>query len=95
MSQSSLRPSAALVGIDIAPLETVDFSRLLSKGSAEIAKLLHCCVTHGFFYLDLQGTESARQLLSYKEDVFRFMETYFNQPLDVKMKDDRSSVTDG
>jgi hypothetical protein len=27
--------------------------------------------------------------------VLRFMETYFDQPLDVKMKDDRTSVTHG
>jgi hypothetical protein len=27
--------------------------------------------------------------------VFRFMENYFDQPLEVKMKDDRASVTHG
>ena len=80
--------------VSIAPLENIDFARLETKNSAEIDKLLNCCKTHGFFYLDLRGTESANQFLADKMDMLRFMETYFDQPLEVKMGD-RTSVTHG
>jgi hypothetical protein len=80
--------------VSIAPFKTIDFASLESKDPAEISKLLQCGETHGFFYLDFQGTESARQFLADKMDVLRFMATYFNQPLDVKMND-RVSLTHG
>jgi isopenicillin N synthase-like dioxygenase len=81
--------------VNVAPLETIDFANLASRDPAEISRLLRCCQTHGFFYLDLQGTDSARQVISDEKDILRFMETYFDQPLDVKMKEDRTSVTHG
>jgi hypothetical protein len=70
--------------VSVAPLETIDFARLASKDPFEISRLLRCCETHGFFYLDLQGTDSARQVISDEKDVLRFMETYFDQPQDEK-----------
>ena len=81
--------------VRIAPLETIDFARLASKDPLETSRLLRCCQTHGFFYLDLQGTDSTRQVISDEKDVLKFMENYFDQPLEAKMKDDRASVTHG
>ena len=80
--------------LSIAPLETVDFSRLVTRDEAEISKLLASCQTHGFFYLDLQNAES-RPILEDAQHVVRIMENYFAQPLEVKMKDDRQSLTLG
>jgi isopenicillin N synthase-like dioxygenase len=99
MSPSTQLPptSAILHGqeVNIAPLETIDFARLAAKDPLEVSRLLRCCVTHGFFYLDLQGNDPARQVISDEKDVLRFMESYFDQPLEVKMKDDRASYTHG
>ena len=81
--------------VRIAPLETIDFARLASKDPFEISRLFGCCQTHVFFYLDLQGTDSARQVISDEKDVLRFMENYFDQPLEAKMRDDRASMTHG
>lgn len=98
MSKPTLSPTSAVLHgqeVNIAPLETIDFARLESKDPLEISRLLRCCETHGFFYLDLQGTDPARQVILDEKDVLRFMENYFDQPLEVKMKDDRASVTHG
>ena len=80
--------------ISLASLETINFSRLESKDTAETSRLLQCGQTHGFFYLDFQRTDSTRQFLADKMDILRFMETYFDQPLEVKMND-RASLTHG
>lgn len=81
--------------VPIAPLKTIDFVRLEARDPVEVAKLLHSCQTHGFFYLALKGNEKSAQVVKDKENVLRVMEEYFDQPLDVKMKDYRGSVTDG
>ena len=80
--------------LSVAPLETVDFSRLVTRDEAEISKLLVSCQTHGFFYLDLQNAES-RTILEDAQQLVRIMENYFAQPLEAKMKDDRQSLTLG
>lgn len=41
--------------IKVAPLETIDFNRILSKEPAEVSKMLQCSQNRGFFYLDLQN----------------------------------------
>jgi hypothetical protein len=48
-----------------------------------------------FFYLSLHGTDVGRQIISDQNDVFRLMETYFEQPLETKMKDCRGFSTHG
>ena len=78
--------------ISLAPLKTINFSRLECKDLSEISKLLECGETHGFFYLDLLGTSSGLQFLADKMDVLRFMESYFDQPLGVKMNDRASAI---
>ncbi len=81
--------------VDVAPLQTVDFGKLLARDHAEVQKLLSACVTHGFFYLDLQTSDVGRKILEDEQGVLRFMENYFAQPRDVKMLDDRQSFLHG
>lgn len=81
--------------VTIAPLATIDLARLIKRDEGEIAKLLSACVTHGFFYLDLQTSEQGRQIVSDEQGVLGFMREYFNQPHEVKMLDDRKSFTHG
>jgi len=78
----------------IAPLETIDFGRLLDKDSEEQLRLLALSVKDGFFYLDLQSPR-IKQILSDKENVVKMMEEYFALPHEEKMKDDRGTHTHG
>jgi hypothetical protein len=39
--------------IDVAPLESIDYARLVAKDPAELKKLLRVCKTPGIFYLDI------------------------------------------
>jgi isopenicillin N synthase-like dioxygenase len=79
--------------IPVAPLETISYDKLLAGDSIEIERLLSNCKSLGFFYLDLTG--AAQVTLDNSRDVFKFMEEYFDQPLDVKLRDVRHSVTHG
>ncbi|KAI0638938.1 2OG-Fe-II oxygenase family oxidoreductase [Trametes polyzona] len=81
--------------VPVAPLATVDLGRLIARDADEVAKLLEVCKTHGFFYLDLQTCEPGRQIVEAEQGLLRFMENYFAQPAEVKLKDDRKSFTHG
>ncbi|THU90839.1 Clavaminate synthase-like protein [Dendrothele bispora CBS 962.96] len=81
--------------VKIASLDTVDLGRLLTKNPIEIKKLLDVCMTHGFFYLDLQTCKEGLQLIDDEQGVYRFMEEYFAKPLETKMLDDRKSFLHG
>lgn len=59
-----------------------------------MANLLKACQNEGFFYLDLEGPES-NNIETDRRSVLDFMEKYFAQPIDEKMKDDRDSETHG
>lgn len=78
----------------VAHLETIDFAKLLAQEQDEVAKLLSASSTAGFFYVDLQG-QSARTLLEDEVKMYRLMEEYFDQPLDIKMKDVRGTHKHG
>ena len=78
----------------IAQLDTIDFAKLLSQEPSEISKLLHACQTAGFFYVDIQG-QSARSLLEDEERMYKAMEAYFDQSMEIKMKDDRETHKHG
>jgi isopenicillin N synthase-like dioxygenase len=80
--------------LNIAALETIDFSRLATKDADEIDKLLKCCESDGFFYLNLQN-EPTHQILIDLQAILRVMQKYFAQPLETKMRDDRRSNTHG
>ncbi|KAF2704392.1 Clavaminate synthase-like protein [Pleomassaria siparia CBS 279.74] len=80
--------------IKTARLEPIDFAKLLARDESEIAKLLSACSTTGPFYVDIQG-QSARCLLEDEENMYKVMEAYFDQPLEVKMQDDRGTYKRG
>ncbi|KAE8385472.1 Clavaminate synthase-like protein [Aspergillus alliaceus] len=88
-------PASSIVvpDIPIAPLPTISYDKLLTGDPEEIARLLGNCQSLGFFYLDLTG--AAQVVLNNSRDVFKLMEVYFEQPLDVKLRDLRHSVTHG
>jgi hypothetical protein len=96
MSQNTVRHTAVIQGkrIDVAPLETIDYARLEASEPAEIAKLLKACHMPGFFYLDVQGA-ATREVLVDLQSVLGITEKYFEQPLEVKMKEYRESVERG
>lgn len=48
--------------IDVAPLETIDYSLIAKQDSAETERLLHACQTLGFFHLDLSQEPSGEAL---------------------------------
>jgi len=79
----------------IAPLPVIEFEKLLSGSDSEIARLVDICKSLGFFYLKLDVAGPGQFLLDNSRHAFQFMEEYFNQPLDVKLRDIRQSVTHG
>ncbi|KAF2675772.1 2OG-Fe-II oxygenase family oxidoreductase [Lentithecium fluviatile CBS 122367] len=91
MSQSNLQEQSSL---KVAHLETIDFAKLLAHEEAEVSKLMTACTTAGFFYVDLQG-QSGRGLLEDEDSMYKTMSEFFDQPLDVKMKEDRGSHKHG
>lgn len=96
MPQDTVLRTAMLDGteVDIAPLDTVDFSRIVTKDPAEIAKLFMASQTHGFFYLDLR-TDTTSQILEDVQGVLSVMKRFFAQDLMTKMQEYRASPKHG
>ncbi|CEJ93513.1 hypothetical protein VHEMI09095 [[Torrubiella] hemipterigena] len=69
-------------------LPTIHLDLLRSGDASESQKLLGACQNQGFFYLDLS---SDPELCDLWKGMLARMKDYFDQPLDVKMQDDRSS----
>ena len=69
--------------VPVYPMQTIDFSRLLSHEPAEVEKLVRCCQTEGYFYLDLQGIDG-RRMLDDQQDTLKLMHRFFESPLEVK-----------
>lgn len=69
--------------VPVYPMQTIDFSRLLSQEPAEVQKLVSCCQTDGFFYIDLQGIDG-RRMLDDQQETLKLMDRFFESPLEVK-----------
>lgn len=69
--------------VPVYPMQTVDFSQLLSQEPSEIEKLVKCCQTEGFFYIDLQGIDG-RRMLDDQQETLKLMHRFFESPLEVK-----------
>jgi isopenicillin N synthase-like dioxygenase len=69
--------------VPVYPMQTIDFSLLLSQEPVEIERLVKCCQTDGFFYLDLQGIDG-RRMLEDQQETLRLMHRFFESPLEVK-----------
>ncbi|WPG97474.1 Hypothetical protein R9X50_00025000 [Acrodontium crateriforme] len=80
--------------IVIAPLPTIKYDKLLAQDSTEITRLVDVCKSLGFFYLDF-NLSAAHSLVNNSNDVLGVMNEYFHQPIEVKMKDVRGTVTHG
>lgn len=89
-------PRAFEVGnVQPAPLATINFRQLTSKNPEEIEKLLRSSEAHGFFYISLQNDIGMCQISSAMQDLLRLMESYFNQPRELKIRDNVGSMTFG
>ncbi|RYP92842.1 hypothetical protein DL770_001013 [Monosporascus sp. CRB-9-2] len=69
--------------VPVYPMETVDYSRLLSQEPEEVEKVLRCCQKEGYFYLDLSGIDGRRMLEDQKETL-ELMYRFFGSPLEAK-----------
>lgn len=81
--------------VPVAPLSTIDLTKLISRDATEVTRLLDACVTHGFFYLDLQTSIQGRQIVADEQGLLLFMKNYFEQSHEKKMLDDRKVHTHG
>jgi len=69
--------------VPVYPMETVSFERLLSQEPAELEKVVRCCETQGFFYIDLQGIDG-RRMLADQKNTLDLMHRFFESPLEDK-----------
>jgi isopenicillin N synthase-like dioxygenase len=69
--------------VPVYPMQTIDFSAILSQEPEEIEKLLQCCKDEGFFYLDLNNVDG-RRFLDDHQELLKLMHRFFESPLEVK-----------
>ncbi|KAK1763029.1 Clavaminate synthase-like protein [Phialemonium atrogriseum] len=69
--------------VPVYPMETIDYARLLSQEPEEVERLVRCCQTEGFFYLDLQGIDG-RRMLDDEQSTLKLMHRFFESPLEAK-----------
>ena len=80
--------------VDVAVLETIDFRLLVRKDHSESVKLLRSCEEQGFFYLDLVDTDAA-SVFEVEDRLLQVTKQYFDQSLEMKLKDDQNSLVYG
>jgi isopenicillin N synthase-like dioxygenase len=69
--------------VPVYPMQTIDFSAILSQEPEELEKLLQCCKDEGFFYLDLNNVDG-RRFLDDHQELLKLMHRFFESPLEVK-----------
>ncbi|ETS81106.1 hypothetical protein PFICI_06108 [Pestalotiopsis fici W106-1] len=69
--------------VPVYPMETISFERLLSQEPAELERVVRCCETEGFFYLDLSGIDG-RRYLEDQDKTLDLMHRFFESPLEAK-----------
>ncbi|KAH8663081.1 hypothetical protein BGZ60DRAFT_506627 [Tricladium varicosporioides] len=69
--------------VPVYDMATIDFSLLLSQDPAEIERLVKCCETEGFFYIDLNGIDG-RRMLEDQQETLKMMDRFFSSPIEVK-----------
>ncbi|KNG83145.1 oxidoreductase, 2OG-Fe(II) oxygenase family [Aspergillus nomiae NRRL 13137] len=77
--------------VPTAPLTRLSLSKLLAHDEAETDRFMQACCDIGFFYLDLQGTESGTTLLATADKLFQTGTELFQLPLAEKQKYDFSA----
>ncbi|CAG8218167.1 unnamed protein product [Penicillium salamii] len=78
--------------VPIARLDTISLAKVVANDRKEVNKMLMAFINDGFLYLSLDQVVS---ITADWDKVVDFMNSYFDQPLNKKMKDDRSSDTIG
>jgi hypothetical protein len=70
----------------IAELTVISYEKLLEGDKSEAARLSQSCIDRGFFYLDLSNNACSNyaELIN---SMFKISESYFEKPLDEKLKD--------
>ena len=71
--------------INLAPLDIIDYQKLLDRNPDEIQRLLKAARDVGFFHLDLNGAATKRYLQDLQQ-LYALQMQYFDQPLEMKMK---------
>ncbi|PSN74250.1 Clavaminate synthase-like protein [Corynespora cassiicola Philippines] len=69
--------------VPVYEMTTIDFSALLSQEPAEIEKLVECCKTEGYFYLNLNNIDG-RRFVDDHQELLKLMDRFFASPLEVK-----------
>jgi isopenicillin N synthase-like dioxygenase len=78
--------------VPVANLPSIEVDLLQAHDASEFDRLLKACEVYGFFYLNL---ENYGTMLQDWHIVLDLMKDYFDQPLEVKMRDSRNSDTHG
>jgi len=79
--------------VAIASLPVLDFGKLSFGNDVEITRLVETCKSLGFFYLKLNG--DCQSPLENSRNAFQIMGEYFDQLIDIRMRDIRESDTHG
>ncbi|KAI1171462.1 Clavaminate synthase-like protein [Nemania sp. FL0916] len=69
--------------VPVYPMQTFDFSKLLSHEPEEVERLVRCCQDEGFFYIDLKGIDG-RRFLDDQQETLKLMHRFFESPLEAK-----------
>src|SRR4051812_47268662 len=69
--------------VPVYEMQTIDFSALLSQEPAELERMVRCCQTEGYFYLDLKGIDG-RRMLDDQQETLKLMHRFFESPIEVK-----------
>ncbi|KAI1308915.1 Clavaminate synthase-like protein [Xylaria venustula] len=69
--------------VPVYPMQTFDFSKLLSQEPEELERLVRCCQGEGYFYIDLQGIDG-RRFLEDQQETLNLMHRFFESPIEAK-----------
>ncbi|KAI1342270.1 Clavaminate synthase-like protein [Xylariaceae sp. FL0016] len=69
--------------VPVYPMQTFDFSTLLSQEPGELERLVRCCQEEGYFYIDLMGIDG-RRFLEDQQETLKLMHRFFESPLEAK-----------
>ncbi len=69
--------------VPVYPMQSFDFSKLLSQEPDELERLVRCCQNEGYFYIDLQGIDG-RRFLEDQQETLKLMHRFFESPLEAK-----------
>ncbi|KAI0205076.1 Clavaminate synthase-like protein [Astrocystis sublimbata] len=69
--------------VPIYPMQSFDFSKLLSHEPDELERLVKCCQDEGYFYIDLKGIDG-RRFVEDQQETLKLMHRFFESPLEAK-----------